>query len=339
MEKGNIVFQVKKDGLYFNKKFDIYIDDEFVGQTDFKKNLKGKLTKGEHKIKYKLNLKETRELDINVGDEEVIVECLYNGTLNNFYVTNSLQNKDNNKLIPKLIAFMIAIVFVFIYAAISNDNTSTNSNIAVSDTDNITDTYIEPSTVSFTGMSFKTTWSYLKNEIDDYYKDKRQGINISDWKKDKPYGKGITEYRIIFYAYNAPTLQESAMGMYASQYQNVAFAFIVDDSTDKIIGITCSFLNTSNDLDELSNFSYILSKIDNTLAANFVDFLKKIADSGNQNKSRTNLDAWSSYKDNVFFYVLGNTTSTSLMILPATDEEVSYIKQNGQWRGLENLSN
>lgn len=98
MEEKNVVFEVTKVGFAVNTKWSVFVDNEYIGKIDFKNNLTKKLPKGRHSVQYKVGLQKTQILNINVADEDIIVECVWDGTVRIFHVvggndTNVIQDK------------------------------------------------------------------------------------------------------------------------------------------------------------------------------------------------------------------------------------------------------
>lgn len=86
MDEGKIIFQVTKIGMAVNSKWKVFVDGKYVGDIDFKKDLQVTTSKGQHKVQYKVGAQSTKVLDVNVGDEDVMVECVFDGTVRNFHV-------------------------------------------------------------------------------------------------------------------------------------------------------------------------------------------------------------------------------------------------------------
>lgn len=96
MEEKNVVFEVTKVGIAVNSKWSVFVDNEYVGKIDFKNNLTKKLPKGRHSVQYKVGLQKTQVLNINIADEDIIVECVWDGTVRNFHVVGGNDSATNN---------------------------------------------------------------------------------------------------------------------------------------------------------------------------------------------------------------------------------------------------
>ena len=92
MEEKNVVFEVTKVGIAVNSKWSVFVDNEYIGKIDFKNSLTKKLPKGKHSVQYKVGLQKTQVLDINVSNEDIIVECVWDGTVRNFHVVGGNDN-------------------------------------------------------------------------------------------------------------------------------------------------------------------------------------------------------------------------------------------------------
>ena len=98
MEEKNVVFEVTKVGFSVNTKWSVFVDNEYIGKIDFKNNLTKKLPKGRHSVQYKVGLQKTQILNINVADEDIIVECVWDGTVRNFHVVGGENNNAINSI-------------------------------------------------------------------------------------------------------------------------------------------------------------------------------------------------------------------------------------------------
>lgn len=98
MEERNVIFEVTKVGIAVNSKWSVFVDNEYIGKIDFKNNLTKKLSKGVHKVQYKVGLQKTKILDINVADTDIIVECIWDGTISNFHVVGEESNNITNNM-------------------------------------------------------------------------------------------------------------------------------------------------------------------------------------------------------------------------------------------------
>lgn len=96
MEERNVIFEVTKIGFAVNSKWSVFVDNEFVGKIDFKQNLTKKLSKGKHSVQYKVGVQKTKVLDFVVADEDIIVECVFDGTVSNFHVVGGNTTVENN---------------------------------------------------------------------------------------------------------------------------------------------------------------------------------------------------------------------------------------------------
>lgn len=99
MDEKNVIFEVTKVGIAVNTKWSVFVDNQYVGKIDFKNNLTKKLSKGNHTVQYKVGLQKTKILDINVADEDIIVECVWDGTVRNFHVIGGENTTTNSNVI------------------------------------------------------------------------------------------------------------------------------------------------------------------------------------------------------------------------------------------------
>ncbi len=86
MEGTNVIFEVTKVGFAVNTKWNVFVDGKVIGKIDFKQNLTQKLSKGVHTVQFKVGVQKTQVLEINVADSDIIVECVWDGTVKNFHV-------------------------------------------------------------------------------------------------------------------------------------------------------------------------------------------------------------------------------------------------------------
>ncbi|MCI8362227.1 MAG: zinc ribbon domain-containing protein [Clostridia bacterium] len=98
MEETNVIFEVTKVGFAVNTKWSVFVDNEYIGKIDFKNNLAKKLSKGVHTVQYKVGVQKTKILNINVADEEIVVECIWDGTVRNFHVVGGESNNNENDI-------------------------------------------------------------------------------------------------------------------------------------------------------------------------------------------------------------------------------------------------
>ena len=88
MNEGRIIVNIKKEVVAVNSTWKVFVDGKFIGNADFERNLELSAPTGRHVIQLKVGLLKTKELEINVNDNEIIVECAYDGTLKNFYIAS-----------------------------------------------------------------------------------------------------------------------------------------------------------------------------------------------------------------------------------------------------------
>lgn len=96
MEGTNVIFEVTKVGFAVNTKWNVFVDGKVIGKIDFKQNLTQKLSKGVHTVQFKVGVQKTQVLEINVGNSDIIVECVWDGTVKNFHVVGGEDNNINN---------------------------------------------------------------------------------------------------------------------------------------------------------------------------------------------------------------------------------------------------
>jgi len=90
MNKGRVIVNITKNmfGPAVNSKWSVFIDGRFVGNADFKNNFNAAIENGEHNIQLKVGLQSTAILSFVVNDDDVVVECAYDGTVSKFYVVS-----------------------------------------------------------------------------------------------------------------------------------------------------------------------------------------------------------------------------------------------------------
>lgn len=89
MEQGRIIFKLNQVGFAINSRWKVFLDGNEIGSIDFNNGLEVMASKGQHMVKYKVGAQSTKELVINVGEEDVIVTCVWDGSVRNFYATGS----------------------------------------------------------------------------------------------------------------------------------------------------------------------------------------------------------------------------------------------------------
>ena len=101
MSEGRIIFQVTKVGMAANSRWKVFLDGKYVGDVDFKNDLQVETSKGKHSVQYKVGLQSTRVLDVEVADDDVMVECVFDGTVRNFHVIGGESIKDTPMKVDK----------------------------------------------------------------------------------------------------------------------------------------------------------------------------------------------------------------------------------------------
>lgn len=96
MEEKNVIFEVTKIGFAVNNQWNVFVDNEYIGKIDFQQNLTKKLSKGTHTAQYKIGLQKTKVLTFIVGDEDIIIECIWDGTVRNFHIVGEKINNNHN---------------------------------------------------------------------------------------------------------------------------------------------------------------------------------------------------------------------------------------------------
>ena len=97
MNEGRIIFKVTKAGVAVNSKWKVLLDGKCVGNIDFQNGLQIKTTKGKHTVRYKVGFQSTQVLWVDVGDDDVVVECEWDGTVRNFRVVSGEKNNTDNQ--------------------------------------------------------------------------------------------------------------------------------------------------------------------------------------------------------------------------------------------------
>ena len=130
MEEKNVVFEVTKVGFSVNSKWNVFVDNEFIGKIDFKQNLTKKLSKGKHIVQYKVGVQKTKVLEFIVADEDIIIECIWDGTVKNFHVVGGEYNNTTNN-IPEINNTKSNIQIETSNATPTQTSNNTNSNTEV----------------------------------------------------------------------------------------------------------------------------------------------------------------------------------------------------------------
>ncbi len=184
------------------------------------------------------------------------------------------------------------------------------------------------SDTSLTGATFKKTWTELKRETDELYKEKyNQDIHISKGEKVQKTdtNQTDTEYIIfMFYTYSTYNINEKA-------YISVN----VDDATDNVIGITYSYIGNIDE-NSLTIYLKILDFVSDNLSSEFSEYIKQISNAQKQGNDINNPDVLTYYKDNVYIWSNQYNNQTNMLTMAAKDSEVEYHKQYGKWREVEN---
>ena len=101
MHHGIIVFKVTKVGMAVNSQWEVLVDGKYVGNIDFNNELCLPISRGKHSVQYKIGLQSTKELSVDVGEDEVLVECMFDGSAKNFFVHGENVQEVRNKVVKK----------------------------------------------------------------------------------------------------------------------------------------------------------------------------------------------------------------------------------------------
>lgn len=96
VNEGRIIFRVINGGVADDSKWKVLLDGKCVGNIDFQNGLQVKTTKGQHTVRYKVGIQSTQVIWVDVKDDDVVVECEWDGTVRNFRVVSGKQNNDTN---------------------------------------------------------------------------------------------------------------------------------------------------------------------------------------------------------------------------------------------------
>lgn len=245
----------------------------------------------------------------------------------------------------KIICLSVVIILLLIAIAIGiyffyNKNLSKNDNIEVEELEQ-SKFNIEKSETSYTGMRFKTTWTYLKEELDKLKsQNTSNGFNLSNWKKiDDVSDDQTTTYRMSYYNYRNPTVEELAKGENSILYDIFGFEVVVENNTDKIVAIAYDSLKGEDYNQNFSTFLDYLSLIDNELTNNVSKLISQLSEAQSENEDINNVNISTYYEDNIYVYLINNDTTFSIVVCPSINEEVEYQREYRKWKVLENLSN
>lgn len=201
--------------------------------------------------------------------------------------------------------------------------TKDNSTTATTDKKNTSsNSVVEVSDVSMTGMRFNKSWSELKPKLDAYSEAERK-TGFAEWLSDQPYGQDITEYTINYKGY---------MSDYTGNYPYNAFQinFVVENKSDKVVGMYLAVLKKCTEKDQERAFEVwgnILLNFDNSVSERQVEVINKI-----QSQKQSSFKDLVCYKDNIYAYAIYNNTHTIYFVYACDNEEAQYHKQNGKWR-------
>lgn len=232
-----------------------------------------------------------------------------------------------------LLILSIAIGIYFLY----NNNISKMDNIEVEQGK----FNIEKSETSYTGMRFKTTWTHLKEELDKLKNQNTSNeFNLSDWEKiDDVSDDQTTTYRMSYYNYRNPTVEELAKGENSIPYDIFGFEVVVENNTDKIVALAYDSLKGEEYNQNISTFLDYLSLIDNELTNNASKLISQLSEAQSENEDINNVNISTYYENNIYIYLIINDTTFSIVVCPSINEEVEYQKEHRQWKTLENLYN
>ncbi len=177
----------------------------------------------------------------------------------------------------------------------TTDKNNTNSN-----------SLVEVSNVSPTGMRFKKTWSELKPQLDEFFAN-----DVINWESGR-IGENITEYDMIFRRYKNTTKE-----LFNAFY----IAFTVEDNTDKIdviqLSINDDYMNESEE--SLKAWIIILNMFEEKALDVNTEFMKQV----NKNDFSTNY----TYRDGIYCY-MNYTSPWQHYFVTACDEEGAKYHHN-----------
>lgn len=268
----------------------------------------------------------------------------------------AIQKKANKTFFITFAVFMaiiliVGIVFGVIFpqlnkkeietsAQAENENKQEENTIKEEKVNTIPD-YMELSNTSFTGATFKKTWSELEKEINTYYNENyKDSITVIKGNKVELEHTNDVEYSIFkYYKFRNPTLQESAIGLTAGS-DNVAYISAnVNRTNNNIMSLTYTWSTKVNLEDYLKDLPFILDSVSEkaNLRNKTLEFIEQIYSAKEQGKDINDINVCTYYKDNIFIFTNGNQNQTNIVICAATEEEVKYFKENKKWR--ENITN
>ena len=81
MEQRNVIFKGGKTGIT-SIEWLVFVDEQNIGKVNFSKDLSVNLNVGKHRIQYVWGVYKTNVLEINIISNNLIVECVYDGSIN-----------------------------------------------------------------------------------------------------------------------------------------------------------------------------------------------------------------------------------------------------------------
>lgn len=204
----------------------------------------------------------------------------------------------------------------------TTDKKNTNSNSVV-----------EVSNISPTGMRFKKTWSELKPQLDKYFAN-----DTVEWKSTK-LTEEFTEYNMIFRRYRNATYEENmslgAAGAPVTSkvpFNAFYFTFTTENSSDKILGIDLVIndkydKNSKEEENCFSVYGTILAMFDKSVCDAVGDFMLQIGNS---------TDNTIYYKDNLYVFDAYEAPWGHIALFPCDYENAQYHKEHKTWKKFNN---
>lgn len=213
-----------------------------------------------------------------------------------------------------------------------SQQTATKDNSTTATTnqkDTSSNSLVEASDVSHTGMRFKKTWSELKPQLDKYFEN-----DTTRWVSGTV-GTNITEYDMVFRRLRKTTYEENmslgaagAPVTSAVPFDAFYIGFVVEDNTDKVIHTQIAVHDDWEGED--GGVGYWLLMLKDVFSEKAFDVFGEYIDQVDTNDSTTNY----TYRDGMYCYAMYTSPWQFYFLTACNDEEAQYHKQNGKWRNL-----
>lgn len=96
MNRGTITFQVGKTGSDIYSKWQVFFNGKYIGIIDSDYDIKIAAPNGRHIIHFKNEVQST-EMEIYLQNNDIVVECVFDGRTNNFYLVEKDDTDTNGE--------------------------------------------------------------------------------------------------------------------------------------------------------------------------------------------------------------------------------------------------